>query len=365
MTPQVSKFKLFLLAFLASQTLASVAAAASNDLFIAAVGDIMMGTNYPSQSMLPANNGIGLFDPAKQWLDASDIRFGNLEGTLFDGEPQPDGKRPGPNRYLFRTPTIMGQRLVEAGFNMISLANNHVNDFGKAGMESTKSVLQSLNIPYSSKVGEVAEVSAKGYKIAMIASDFYKGNRSINDPDNIYAEIRKLKHEGKIVLVSAHVGGEGSTRVSLDGTEIYLGENRGDSVKFARGAIDAGADTIILHGPHVPRALELYKKKLIIYSLGNFLTGQGISTSGVSGQAPLIRYQIKANGEFVGGQVVSFIQRRGPQRIDLDTKNGALTTIYNMTEEQFKGGRLTFAKDGTFKPEASTSNEEIQKEEEE
>lgn len=353
MGSQDSKLKFFFIALLTTQALTSIAKAASDDLFISAVGDVMMGTDFPSSSMLPNNNGIGLFEPAKQWLDASDIRFANLEGTLFDGTPQADGKRPGKNRYLFRTPTIMGQRLADAGFNMISLANNHVNDFGRTGAESTKSVLASLNISFSSKVGEVAEVSVKGYSVVMIATDFYRGHRSMIAAEAVYAEIRKLKSEGKIVLVSAHAGGEGTTRVSLNGPEIYLGENRGDSVKYARGAIDAGADSIIMHGPHVPRAIELYKKKLIIYSLGNFLTGPGISTGGAAGQAPLIRYQINSQGEFVGGQVVSFVQRKGPHTISVDSNNGAYTTIYNMTQEQFQGGQLSFGKGGIIKPAAS------------
>lgn len=348
--PNSSKLKFLFAALLTTQAIASVAFAASDDITISAVGDVMMGTSYPYDSMLPADNGFGLFDPAKQWIKAADVRFANLEGTLFDGDPQQDGKKPGPNRYLFRTPTIMGQRLVDAGFNVISLANNHVNDFGKAGIESTKSTLATLGLQYSSKAGDIAIISAKGHKIAMLATDFYKGKRSINNAIAVYEEIRKLKAEGYMVLVSSHVGGEGSTKVSLSGTEMYLGEDRGDSVKFARSAIDAGADSIIMHGPHVPRAIELYKKKLIIYSLGNFLTGKGINVNGISGQAPLIRYQINAQGEFVGGQIVSFIQLRSPQRIEIDKKAGALQTIYNMTKEQFNGGGITFEKNGVFTP---------------
>lgn len=348
--PQFSKLKMLLAAFISSQLLVSAAIAASDDIMITAVGDVMMGTNFPYETMLPANDGAGLFDPAKPWIESADVRFANLEGTLFDGEPQPDGKKPGPNRYLFRTPTIMGQRLVDAGFNVISLANNHVNDFGQAGVKSTKATLASLGLQYSSKAGEVALLSAKGHKIAMLATDFYSGRRSITNPQAIYSEIRKLKSNGYIVIVSSHAGGEGSTWLSFQGPEIYLGEDRGDSIGFARAAIDAGADSIIMHGPHVPRAIELYKNKLIIYSLGNFLTGVGINTNGTAGQAPLIRYQINANGEFVGGQIVSFIQKKNPHRIELDKKAGALTTIYNMTQSQFEGGNLTFAKNGVITP---------------
>lgn len=354
--PNSSKLKFLIAALVVTHLTASVALAASDDITISAVGDVMMGTSYPYDSMLPADNGLGLFDPAKQWIQAADVRFANLEGTLFDGEPQQDGKKPGPNRYLFRTPTIMGQRLVDAGFNVISLANNHVNDFGQAGMQSTKSTLASLGLQYSSKAGDVALLSAKGHRIAIIATDFYKGKRSINQALAVYEEIRKLKSEGNIVLVSSHVGGEGSTKVSLTGTEMYLGEDRGDSVKFARSAIDAGADSIIMHGPHVPRAIELYKRKLIIYSLGNFLTGKGINVNGISGQAPLIRYQINAKGEFIGGQIVSFIQKRDPQRIEIDKQAGALRTIYNMTTEQLQGGKISFAKNGVIMPADENAN---------
>lgn len=349
MKPQ--SLKLFFAALIATHLTASVAFAASDDIMISAVGDVMMGTNFPSESMMPADNGLGLFDPAKSWIEKADVRFVNLEGTLFDGPPQEDGKRSGPNRYLFRSPTTMGKRLVDAGFNVVSLANNHVRDFGQAGIDSTKSTLQTLGLEYSSKAGEVAILSAKGHKIAMLATDFYSGNRSITNPVNTYKEIKKLKAQGYIVLISSHAGGEGTTKLS-EGKEIYLGENRGDSVAFARGAIDAGADSIIMHGPHVPRAIELYKNKLIIYSLGNFLTGQGINVSGISGQAPLIRYQINAKGEFIGGQIVSFIQKRSPQRIEIDKSAGAFKTIYTMTQEQFSGGGLDFEKNGVIRPAA-------------
>lgn len=350
MNPQPSKLKLFFAALVVIHLgSASVAFATTDDITITAVGDVMIGTNFPDENMLPADDGFGLFDSAKPWIEASDVRFANLEGALFDGPPQPDGKKPGPNRYLFRTPTRMGERLVEAGFNVISLANNHVRDFGKAGIDSTKASLTSMGVQYSSKAGEVALLSAKGQMIALIATDFYAGRRSINEPMPVYEEIRKLKLRGFLVLVSSHAGGEGTTRLTF-GEEIYLGENRGDSIAFARAAIDAGAASVIMHGPHVPRAIELYNNKLIIYSLGNFLTGKGISTRGTTAQAPLIRYQIKPSGDFVGAQIVSFIQKKSPHRLEIDKSNKALKTIYEMTVEQFNGGNLVFEKNGIIRP---------------
>ncbi len=329
--------------------LMSVTAQAKDFISLAAVGDIMMGTTYPANA-LPENQGKDLFKPALQWLQASDIRFGNFEGTFFDGSPQGDGKAGGPNRFLFRTPTDMVQRLNEAGINVVSLANNHVKDFGQAGVASTKSTLRSAGIQFSSKAGEVAEFQIEETSVALIAADFYKAPRSITEPASLYQEISQLKAKGKLVVVSAHVGAEGSgAEIIKTGTEIFLGENRGDSIVFAHGAIDAGADVIIMHGPHVPRGIELYQGRLVIYSLGNFMTGKGIMIDGISKLAPLIRIQIKKNGEFHQGQIVSFLQKREPQRIELDPQAQALKLIRNLSAQQFPNSVLTFEDNGTFR----------------
>jgi len=324
---------------------------------ITAVGDIMMGTTYPSSSMLPENNGKNLFEPAKEWIEASDIRFGNFEGTFFDGPAQPDGKAPGPNRFLFKTPTQMGPRLSEAGFNVVSLSNNHSRDFGGAGMKSTKEVLQQNGIQYSSKTGEIATFSIDGQEVVLLATDFYKGQRSIVEPASTYLEISKHKQAGKLVIVSAHAGGEGAgAEIVKLGKEIFLGENRGDSVQFARDAIDKGADLIIMHGPHVPRALEVYRKRLVAYSLGNFMTGKGISLDGYAKVAPLLRVQINKQGEFVKGQIVSFVQRREPQRIDLDKEATALKMMAKLSNDQFKSSPLQFETNGILSVKSSATD---------
>lgn len=322
-----------------SQSIAS----AKNLISITAVGDIMMG------SVSLENNGKNLFTPAAEWLLASDIRFGNFEGTFFDEGPQPDGKKPGPNRFLFKTPTDMNSVLADGGFNVVSLANNHSRDFGSAGLKSTKEALQKVGIQYSSKSGEVANFRIDDTEVAVIAADYYKAPRSVVEPASTYLEISKLKAAGKLVVVSAHVGKEGAGAEFLEfNSEIFLGENRGNSVEFARTAINQGADLIIMHGPHVPRGLELYKGRLVIYSLGNFMTGQGISLAGYASVAPLVRVQINKNGEFQQGQIVSFVQRRQPQRIDLDADATALRLIAKLSKDQFKDSPLVFETNGLF-----------------
>ena len=324
-------------------------ALAKDFISITAMGDVMMGTTFPA-NLLPENDGKDLFSPAKSWIEASDIRFINFEGTFFDGRPQPDGKSSGPNRYLFRTPTTMVSRLQEAQVNVASLANNHVKDFGTAGIISTKKTLTQAGIQYSSKAGETAEFKVDETEISLIAVDFYKAPRSITQPSSTYEEIRQLKNKRKLIIVSAHVGAEGQNAENVKfNDEIFLGENRGNSVEFAHKAIDEGADVIIMHGPHIPRGLELYKNRLIIYSLGNFITGKGISLDGNTKLAPLVRLQIDHQGNFIAGQIVSFIQQRSPQRIELDSRHTAMRFMRDLSIKQFPNSPLLFSDDGTFK----------------
>jgi poly-gamma-glutamate capsule biosynthesis protein CapA/YwtB (metallophosphatase superfamily) len=309
---------------------------------ITAVGDIMMGGSE--------NEGSELFKPAESWIKNSDVRFGNFEGTFFDGPNQPDGKSPGPNRWIFKTPIRMASTLSSAGFNVVSLANNHVKDYGQAGINSTKETLKQAGIQFSSKAGEVAKFKVDQTEISLIAVDFYKAPRSMTDAADTYVEIQKLKQQGHLVIVSAHVGGEGNGAEFIKfGTEIFLGENRGDSVAFARAAIDSGADVILMHGPHVPRGLELYKNRMIAYSLGNFVTGRGISIEGYSKVAPLLRLQIDHSGQFRAGQLVSFVQRREPQRIEFDNERTAQKLISYLSRKQFPDSPLVFEDNGTLK----------------
>ena len=127
--------------------------------------------------------------------------------------------------------------------------------------------------------------------------------------------------------------------------EYAYGEPRGDVVDFARRVIDAGADLVIGHGPHVPRAMELYNDRLIVYSLGNFATYYGISVSGSKGYAPLLVTEIDGHGRFIGGQLRSYIQQRpyGPRP---DDQLRALSMIRELTALDFPDGKLDIAADG-------------------
>lgn len=330
------KIAIFLLSILSG--FSSLAAGANGEkpfVTISAVGDVMMGTDYP-EDKLPDDRGRKLFKYSVDYIKTGDIRFANFEGTLFDGSKGTGGKKEGANRHLFRTPTEFARTFADAGFNVVSLANNHAMDFGRAGLTSTIDALSSYQIQSSTKNGgEVAQFNVRGLRVALIATDFYPGSRSITTPEKTYQEIRNLKKRFDIVIVSVHAGAEGSaaTRVA-NKSENYLGENRGNSVAFARGAIDAGASLILMHGPHVPRGLEVYKDRLIAYSLGNFATERGINVQGTAGMAPLLLVKLDEQGRFEKGQITSFIQNRD-RGVVYDPSKGALNLMRSLSYQDF------------------------------
>lgn len=298
---------------------------------IAAVGDIMMGTDYPSPQ-LPKKDGSDLFKEAIEILKRADITFGNLEGPLYDGG---FSAKKGEGSYTFRTPTKFVRNLVIAGFNVLSLANNHAWDFGFKGMLSTKRTLNRAGIKYSSKAGEIAEFEMNGLKIGLVAFSFGSPPRSVVHSGDTLEEIEWLSENYDILIVSIHGGKEGTQALHIKNeSEFFFAEPRGNLVEFAHEAIEKGADLILAHGPHVPRAIEVYKKKLIAYSLGNFCTYGGMSLSREMGYAPILWLELNKNGEFVRGKIYSFIQNHpgGPKR---DEEERAWNMIKKLSREDF------------------------------
>jgi poly-gamma-glutamate capsule biosynthesis protein CapA/YwtB (metallophosphatase superfamily) len=318
---------------------------AATRISIAAVGDIMLGTDYP-KNILPDDDGVGFLAGVTPALTAADIAFGNLEGTLLDGgEPVKECKSP-TTCYVFRTPTRYAQHLRAAGFDVMSLANNHAADFGEPGRESTMQALDAVGIRHSGREGDVASWMVGSRRVALIAFAPNIGAHALTDVPLARARVAELAAAHDIVIVSFHGGAEGEGAEVLPFTrETYVGEDRGDVVEFARGVVDAGADLVVGHGPHVVRAMELYRNRLIAYSLGNFATYYGISVADARGFAPILIANLDAEGAFVDGRIHSAIQLRpgGPQP---DPQRQALALIRTLTAEAFPNGNLVIGADG-------------------
>ena len=314
-------------------------------LTFAAVGDIMMGTDFP-ENILPDDDGVGFLAAVTPILSQADITFGNLEGVLQDGGEPVKQCKDTRICFLFRTPTRYAQYLAQAGFDVMSLANNHARDFGEEGRSSTMAALDAVGIRHSGREGTVASWMANGRRVALVAFAPNVGSNSLNDPQIGLPLVTQLAATHDIVIVSFHGGAEGNGAEVLPFTrEIFAGEDRGDVVEFAHAMIDAGADLVIGHGPHVVRPLELYRDRLIAYSLGNFATYYGISVEGIRGIAPILFCRLDDEGRFVSGRIESTTQTR-PAGPSPDPAHAVVTLMRNLTATAFPNGMLNISDDG-------------------
>lgn len=318
----------------------SAARVPHDTLTIIGVGDIMMGTNYP-ENKLPANDGDFLLRDVEPVLRDADVTFGNLEGTLLDEGGTPKTCRDPKVCYVFRTPTRYVKHLISAGFDIMSLANNHAGDFGEAGRKSSMKTLEVAGIQHAGQMDHKTTIFTKDsirYGLAAFAPN--SNCVSLNDLEGAKKIVEGLTAQCDIVIVSFHGGAEGAQYQSVPKTtEVFHGENRGDVYKFAHALIDAGADIVFGHGPHVTRAVEVYKDRFITYSMGNFCTYRGISVSGINGLAPIIKVYTDHAGKFHKAQVTPTYQSYGTGvRIDPDRQ--VIKKIQELTKKDFPDSQI-------------------------
>ncbi len=313
---------------------------------IIGVGDIMLGSNYPSDKNLPVNDGKDLLKNVKDILLNADVTFGNLEGCVLNsgGNPKPCKK----GCYFFRQPERYVNYLLDAGFDVMNIANNHMGDFGQVGRDNTVKVLKNSGLAYAGlkDICETSIFERNGVKYGFCGFAPNTGTVRITDIEYAKKLVAGLDSICDVVIVSFHGGAEGknSNRVTKK-TETFYGENRGNVYDFAHAVIDAGADVVFGHGPHVARATELYKDRFIAYSLGNFCTSGTFSISGISGYAPMVKVVTDKNGRFISGQIFSALQldKTGPV---LDEKQLAAKEIERLTKLDFPETPLIFKEDG-------------------
>lgn len=314
---------------------------------ITAAGDIMPGSNYPSDYSLPPDDGESLFDSVKSVSGSADINFANLEGTLLDSGGKPKKCNTPENCVSFRIPERYAGILKKAGFDLLSTANNHSNDMGEEGKISTVNTLNKYNINFAGYNDHPSAVFKRnGITFGFTAFAPNTGTQNLNDIPNAVRVVSDLKKKCDIVIVSFHGGAEGYSAQRVSGSkEFFLGEDRGNVYEFAHEVIDAGADIVIGHGPHVPRALELYNGKLIAYSLGNFCTYGKFSLSGPQGIAPLLKVFLDRKGNFVKGKIYSFKQvKRGIPVPDIEMN--AVKIIKTLTEKDFPANPIKISDSG-------------------
>src|SRR6478609_2255732 len=339
----------------------------ADTITIAAVGDIMMGSTSINETFLPPNDGRDMLKEVTPILSAADITFGNLEGPMLEGgktekcadnapkksgdgyavptptpTPTPSAtqtpaKKPIPC-FAFRVPTRYGKYLKDAGFDVMNVANNHAGDFGANGRESNRHVLDSLGIKYAGGDKDkysTAYLDVKGVTVAVVGFDHNAVSPNVNDLDEARALVTAAKKKAQIVIVSFHGGaeGEGAQHV-LRQTEMLGSEKRGNLPLFAHTVIDAGADLVLGHGPHVLRGMEMYKGHLIVYSMGNFATYGMFGLKGATSLSAIFEITLNRDGSFAGGKIISAKQlgRGGPV---LDVTGAAIKKLQELSASDF------------------------------
>ncbi|WP_018675971.1 CapA family protein [Riemerella columbina] len=314
---------------------------------IIGVGDMMIGTNFPSNDYLPPNDGKDMFNAVSEFLQDATLTFGNLEGGLLTGKGQVKQCRNPEVCYAFKSPDHYVHHYKKAGFDVVSIANNHVGDFGDIGRKNTVKVLSEAGIHFAGLSDYPYAIFEKdGIKFGFCAFAPNAGTQKINDYKNAEAIVKHLDSLCQVVIVSFHGGAEGAKRNHITRKkEVFLGEDRGDPYEFARVVIDAGADIVFGHGPHLTRAIDLYSNRFIAYSLGNFATYGRFNLKGAMGVAPMIKVYTDKNGEFISAKITP-IKQIGEGIPILDESKEAIKQIQYLTNADIPEAPIKISDDG-------------------
>jgi hypothetical protein len=263
---------------------------------IAAVGDIAMGRD----GFLPPADGAALFAQVSHLL-RGDVVLGNLEQALTDSGTSKCGERE-TDCLAFRTPPSTADALAGAGFTVVNVANNHSYDYGQAGLDDTVAALEGAGLAHTGLVDELPRVQKRPVRVIVLGFGFYPTGESLLDIPRAEELVEEADRWADVVVVTFHGGAEGqdASRVPR-GMERHLGEERGDLRAFSHAVVDAGADLVVGHGPHVLRGMEWYNERLIAYSLGNFAGNHTFRIDGPGGVGGVLRVKLRGDGTWVKG----------------------------------------------------------------
>ena len=314
-------------------------------LTVAAAGDTMMGS--PPYGV-PPDDGAGVFAGVPRGALRADVSLVNLEGTLSEGAGSKCGED-SESCFAFQTPPAFAPRLKEAGFTVANLANNHSNDFGPDGRDQTVAALTGAGLQVTGLAGTTTLIRVKDHTVAVLGFAPYEWADPLLDTAAAAERVRQADARADLVIVTFHGGAEGADAATTpQGSEEYLGEPRGDARAFTHAVVDAGADLVIGHGPHVLRGMEVYRDRLIAHSLGNFVGyGGAFSLSGPLSQSMVLRATLAGDGRFLRGRIIP---------IELSDEGlpfaggAAIDTVRRLSEQDFPSGTPAISADGVVRP---------------
>jgi Bacterial capsule synthesis protein PGA_cap len=319
-------------------------------LHLVFTGDINLGTRTLPEG-LPPDSGRGLFAGVDSLL-RGDLVIGNFEGVLSDSGESAKCAPKSTRCYAFATPTWLAPRLREAGFTHLNLANNHANDYGPDARHDTEAILRALGLVPYGPLDMVAITPVErdgGYTlVGIVGFATYPNAYNLLDLAGSAAIVSQVRDLVDVLVVTFHGGQEGAAAIRTpSGPEFLAKEPRGNLRTWARAVIDAGADAVVGHGPHVLRGVEFYHGRPVFYSLGNFVTYKGFNLEGPLGLTTALQLDLDATGGFVGARMPALLQRPDSGTAP-DSLHRATALLRRITRLDFPGTGARFADDGTI-----------------
>lgn len=265
---------------------------------IADVGDM----NFGMDGRYAPGDGASLFAGVAGYLHSS-LTVGNLETALGSSGVTKCAPHAA-NCYAFQAPAVVAQAVRNAGFSAVNVANNHTDDAGPAGISETDAALAAAHLRWAGRPDQTAYLTRHGIRIALLGFAPYDYDRNLLDIPAAAAAVRQAAARAQLVIVFIHAGAEGAGAQHVrPGMETYLGELRGDPVRFSHAVIRAGADLVLGSGPHVLRAMQWYRGRLIAYSLGNFAGYYTLGLGAATADSAILHVRLRADGSFAGGSI--------------------------------------------------------------
>jgi poly-gamma-glutamate capsule biosynthesis protein CapA/YwtB (metallophosphatase superfamily) len=237
-----------------------------------------------------------------------------------------------------------------AGFTLLNLANNHSLDYGGVGLADTVAALVAAGLAHTGEPGRATRVRKRPVRVSVLGFSYAGLNGGVLDPTGAAEVVRRADRWADVVVVTMHAGAEGHDRGHVpNGPEAHLGENRGDLRAFSHAVVDAGADLVVGHGPHVLRGLEWYGGRLVAYSLGNFAGYRTLRTEGPGGVSAILRVTLRGDGSWSAGRLV-------PTRLDgtgtasLDPAGRALGVVRTLSQADFGARAVQVGEAGDLSP---------------
>ncbi len=279
----------FAAAALAMLMLTGGGALAEKQVVLTFVGDCTVGCEdrlYPKETSFyqyALREGYDYFlAKVRDFFSEDDLTVANFEGVLKE-----NGFRAANKTYCFRGLPDFARILTLGGIEAVNLANNHTGDFGQTGRVTTMAALSAAGVGYFDS-DDTYVFEKDGVKIAFCG--FW--GVGFNNRKDIAAHIQRLREEGANAVVCAlHFG------------EEYATFHSKAQIEAARSVIDAGADLVVGHHPHVAQGVEAYHSRTIFYSLGNFLFGGNESVRANGCLVPRVTLTFDDDGNYLGQQV--------------------------------------------------------------